>query len=166
MTTSERWLWHTDTYAWRIVHGYGSFDDIRIGKYSPTDPRGEWWDEGAVRLKVKLMTADRDRRAYAAEDAQRDLAAKGRDLREAWARKHGFLDWAAAERAGVKTTDITKAAAAAAAPPRGPRLTHYAPSDFGVKAAPVPIVIPEGQGAFLQAELAKRLGKATGEAAE
>jgi hypothetical protein len=175
MTTSERWVWHTETYAWRIAHGYGRFDDIATGKYSPTDPTGEYWDEAAVRLRVRLMLDDREDANRGEHRRKDELAVQGRRMLNAWAVKHGYIDWNAAWEAkmkpGTKEGFLTQVAAEVQQMfPNGrkplPRGRGGIAADLGVRAEPASIPVPEGEAAYLQSVLAKRLGKETGEAAE
>lgn len=97
LSEAEKWDWHADVYAFRRVQLEVSDDERK----SPCDPDGVWFDEPRVEAKTKalrarLECAARSRRAAA--DA--GLIREGRDICNRWARSLGFVDFAAAERAG------------------------------------------------------------------
>lgn len=107
--------------------------------------------------------------SYSPDDLQR----QGRSINESYARAHGYANWDACWDANrdkhglaVKIIAWMKAEGLAGRPNEHARPRAGTAGDLGVKAEPAKIEIPEGQAEFLKAELAKRPGKATGEAAE
>lgn len=104
LTESEKGVWHADTYAWRIIHGYATLAEIAGGKYSPTDPEGEWWKrvQLVVRQRVLLAEQERERSERRRDIAKDDLAAEGRELLNKWAVRRGYVDWDAAWDANMR----------------------------------------------------------------
>lgn len=114
LSEAQRWDWHARIYAHRRLFLEAPNEE----RTSPVDPKGEWFDEPRVDLETRRLIAKRDdakRRRAAARDAE--MIAGGRDICNRWARRNGFVDFPAAERAGYRHSDVTKAIFAAKAPP-------------------------------------------------
>lgn len=131
-----------------------------------------WGPESTGRPARDAAIAARARRmlpSYSPDELQR----QGRAINESYARAHGYANWDACWDANrdkhglsVKIINWMKAEGLAGRPNEHARPRAATASDLGVKAEPAKIVIPDGQAEYLKSELAKRLGKATGEAAE
>ena len=89
MSKPQRWQWHAEVYALRRVL-LGVPRDVHT---SPPDPKGEWYDEGAV---ARAEAALRERVAEQSQRCQADTAA------------HNAVRYAEAEewRKSVQPTDV------------------------------------------------------------
>lgn len=97
-------MWHGDTYLWRLTHGYATLAEIAGGKYSPTDPEGEWWKRVQLTVRQRLLEIEqeRERANRRREIAKDDLAAQGREMLNKWAVKRGYVDWNVAWDANMR----------------------------------------------------------------
>lgn len=149
MTDPEKWLWHSEVYAFRrIVLGAPVEQQT-----SPPDPDGKWFDEGLIRASAARLGENKTQasaRRRAAIDAD-----MGRAICNGWARDRGFADFAAAEAAGHLPREVVASIAAisaAKAMPAGPRgRWSGTAADLGVKAreyAPTPEQLRDGRVAL------------------
>src|SRR6185312_12502636 len=103
LTDAEKWQWHADVYAFRRIVLEVPPDE----QTSPCDPGGEWLNEELIRAAAARLQLRRDRGRMERKrvlDEQRHR--EGRALCDAWARKRGYADFATAEKAGVKWSEV------------------------------------------------------------
>ena len=128
LTDAEKWQWHADVYAFRRIVLEVPPDE----QTSPCDPGGEWLNEELIRAAAARLQLRRDRGRMERKrvlDEQRHR--EGRALCDAWARKRGYADFATAEKAGVKWSEVAASFGSIKTIP-GERYTKAA--DLGVTA--------------------------------
>lgn len=118
MTSTERWQWHAEVYAFRRVQLEVSVEE----RTSPCDPDGVWFDERLVNEATRLLRDKRERGFRRREWARADEAAREAPaICAAWARSRGYPDFAAAEADGYDKFDVGRSIQEASAieAPRG-----------------------------------------------
>lgn len=92
MDEHERWLWHSEVYAFRRVV-LGVHEDVVA---NPCDPGGRWIDEGLIGAAIKRLQGKRDAIDRRSEEAmilrRREGQRVGRDIVNKWARAKGYAD--------------------------------------------------------------------------
>jgi len=126
LTDAEKWQWHADVYAFRRI--VLEADE----QTSPCDPDGEWFNEELIRAAAARLQLRRDRgRMERKRVLDEQTHREGRALCDAWARKRGYADFATAEKAGVKWSEVAASFGSIKTIP-GERYTKAA--DLGVTA--------------------------------
>lgn len=95
----ERWEWHSQVYAWRFL----TFDTPIAKGSAPTDPNGEWFDERMIQVELGKL-----QRPKPLDPAGEEHRREGRAACNEWAHARGFVDFAAAERAGHTIADVIR----------------------------------------------------------
>lgn len=125
----ERFDWHAQTYAWRHVRL-----GIPLEKgNSPVDPDGKWFDEAAIHREIAKLRPPKP-----ADTAGEEERRKGRAICNEWAQQRGFVDFAAAERAGHTIAQVIRSIGGAKRMPGEPEAPEYdlanLQSDLGLAA--------------------------------
>jgi hypothetical protein len=95
LTSSEKFEYHADKYAWRRIR-LGVPEDVRT---SPVDPNGEWFDEVRIAYAERYYRA-KDQGQRTRVEAQRPEHSRPADpgdaspIMDRWARDHGYRDLA------------------------------------------------------------------------
>lgn len=88
LTTAERWQWHAEVYAFRII----SLGEDRTERRTPCDEEGKWYDErliGEAERRLRNMRAIKSAK-HARDDSS---AFEALDVENEWARQRGFVDF-------------------------------------------------------------------------
>lgn len=136
LTQAEKWQWHADHYAWRVVYLDAPFDEPR----TPADPEGVWFDKQLAHAAVAKFREKRDGarlRRFAQHSSK--LEAEGRAICDRWAQSKGFRDWDEADASGCRHSDVIAAVSEDARKMPGPQAARYTASSLGAKATPQPI---------------------------